>query len=166
MERKEIIHQKQRNKATTILACTEDYSRLTRLIGRLVMHQPYETVYLESLLPVSCKTATIRSWSKTHNYACKLPSTCCKNTCTTKYACKLPSTCYKNTCTTKQACYLYVYTFFLVTMLKYMHCSLLQVQCICFNKQASSILTEKPPTHILQLSFIGSKSNRQVQDMY
>ena len=36
---------------------------------------------------------------------------------------------------TKQACYLYVYTFFLVTMLKYMHCSLLQVQCLCFNKQ-------------------------------
>ena len=75
MERKEIIHQKQRNKATTILACTEDYSRLTRLIGRLVMHQPHETVYLESLLPVSCKTATSRSGSKTHNYACKLKHT-------------------------------------------------------------------------------------------
>ena len=149
MERKEIIHQKQRNKATTILACTEDYSRLTRLIGRLVMHQPYETVYLESLLPVSRKTATSRSGSKTHNYACKLPSTCCKNTCTTK-----------------QALYLYVYTFFLVTMLKYVHCSLLQVQCICFNKQASSILTKKPSRCMLQLSYIGSKSNRQVQDMY
>ena len=82
------------------------------------MHQPYETVYLESLLPVSRKTATSRSGSKTHNYACKLPSTCCKNTCTTK-----------------QAWYLYVYTFFLVTKLKYRHCSLLQVQCLCFNKQ-------------------------------
>ena len=64
MERKEIIHQKQRNKATTILACTEDYSRLTRLIGRLVMHQPHETGISRILTPSFVQNRNKPKWVK------------------------------------------------------------------------------------------------------
>ena len=40
-KKKETTHWQTAKQTTITLACTEGYSRLTRLIGRLVMHQPF-----------------------------------------------------------------------------------------------------------------------------
>ena len=44
MEKEKESHKIQLNKITIISACTDGYARLTRLIGRLVKHQPYRNL--------------------------------------------------------------------------------------------------------------------------
>ena len=56
----------QLNKITIISACTDGYARLTRLIGRLVKHQPYRNLTSRILTRSFAQNCNKPKWVKTH----------------------------------------------------------------------------------------------------
>ena len=68
MEKEKESHKIQLNKITIISACTDGYARLTRLIGRLVKHQPYRNLTSRILTRSFAQNCNKPKWVKTRGY--------------------------------------------------------------------------------------------------